>query len=257
MARRRSTGPCFLPRACPASNASVANCPSSPTPSDSAGRLMGCRVRPACQSSLRPCPESSCGNDPFWRFYRGGPPAKHRYPRPTDPAKERFVDGLGSRHEVFRCGDESFVNRLHSLACQRPGVLDSLRSIGVSIRSNDASRPIFLFEIRVLWVVVILGFLLGVEIVKIPKELVEATAARHRHSLRFGSMSGLGQVLLVAFRTKRGRSAATPLPPPGPPTRDVLADSAAPCTALPAPRWRARAQPRFRRPFGTYSRSRG
>ena len=57
---------------------------------------------------------------------------------------------------------------------ERTGVLDLLRPVGLRPAVDDAARPEALLEGRVLGVVLVLGLLLGVQVVEVAEELVEA-----------------------------------------------------------------------------------
>ena len=88
-------------------------------------------------------------------------------------------------NSTVRAGDV-VVDRLHALSVQRAGVLDGLLadtaearilSRVVDIRRfavQHATRPKVLPEHRLLWIVGILRLLLGVEVVQVAVELVEA-----------------------------------------------------------------------------------
>ena len=93
-------------------------------------------------------------------------------------------------HEVERRREELFVHRFHPLAGERAGVLDGLladlaehridrRVVLVGrLALHHAARTEFLFELRVLRVVGVLRLLLGVEVIEIAEELVEAVHRR-------------------------------------------------------------------------------
>ena len=79
------------------------------------------------------------------------------------------------RHEVDRGGGRLVVDRLHPLAVQRAGVLD----LAVGRRLEHAARRIGLDEIGVvLRPVGPLRLLLGVEVIEVAEELVEAVVGR-------------------------------------------------------------------------------
>ena len=90
------------------------------------------------------------------------------------PKEEGFVLFCGTLHEVEGLLVHFLVNGLHTLLGERSGVLDA--TVGKAV--YDAAGAEFLFEIGVLRVVGILGFLLGVEVVEISKKLVEAVVGR-------------------------------------------------------------------------------
>ena len=70
------------------------------------------------------------------------------------------------------------VDGLHALLRQRPGVLDLLPALAVGPAVQHAARAEALLERRVLRVVRILGLFLGVEVVEVAEELVEAVHRR-------------------------------------------------------------------------------
>ena len=109
--------------------------------------------------------------------------AAHRFPHVGEgmhaggvhPGEERPVGSHLPRHEVDRRCGGLVVDRLHPLAVQRPGVLD----LAVGGRLENAAGRIGLDESRiVLRIVGSLRLLLGVEVVKIAEELVEAVIGR-------------------------------------------------------------------------------
>jgi hypothetical protein len=72
---------------------------------------------------------------------------------------------------------ELLVAGLHALLGQRAGVLDALGAVGVRPGADDAAGTEPLAEVRELLgrrVVGVLGLLLGVEVVEVAEELVEA-----------------------------------------------------------------------------------
>ena len=101
--------------------------------------------------------------------------------RRVEPHEERGVAVLGGAHEAQRLGEDLLVDGLHPLAGERAGVLDALRSVTVGPRVDHAAGSEALAEVRelrVARVVVLLGFLLGVEVVEVAEELVEAMHRR-------------------------------------------------------------------------------
>ena len=58
------------------------------------------------------------------------------------------------------------------------GVLDLLRAVGVGPGVEDAARPELLLELGILRVVGVLRLLLGVQVIEIAEELVEAVRRR-------------------------------------------------------------------------------
>ena len=79
-----------------------------------------------------------------------------------------------SSRKCRACDHHLVVDGLHPLLRQRPGVLDLLPALAVGPAVQHASRPEPLPELGVLRVVRILGFFLGVEVVEVAEELVEA-----------------------------------------------------------------------------------
>ena len=108
----------------------------------------------------------------------------------VDPAEERLAVLVLSLDQVLRRGDELVVARLHALAGERAGVLDLLLADPAPARLlgrvvlvgrpavQHASRPEPLLEPRVLRIVLVLRVLLGVEVIKVAEELVEAVHRR-------------------------------------------------------------------------------
>ena len=70
------------------------------------------------------------------------------------------------------------VDGLHALLGQRAGVLDLLAALAVGPAVQHAARPEVLLELRVLRIVRILRLFLGVEVIEIAEELVEAVQRR-------------------------------------------------------------------------------
>ena len=96
--------------------------------------------------------------------------------RGVQPDEERGVAVLGLAHEAQGLGDHLVVDRLHPLLGERPGVLDALGAVVVGPGVDDPSRAEVLAEVRELLlgrVVLLLGLLLGVEVVQVAEELIE------------------------------------------------------------------------------------
>ena len=91
------------------------------------------------------------------------------------PEEERLVAvcAVSSRYSSVRAVD-LVVDGLHALARERAGVLDLLRAVGLRPAVDHAARAEALLEGRVLGVVLVLGLLLGVQVVEVAEELVEA-----------------------------------------------------------------------------------
>ena len=93
-------------------------------------------------------------------------------------------------HEVERGGQELLVHRFHPLPGERTGVFDCLLADLAKHRIDrrivlvgrfaldDAARPELLPEIRVFRVVGVFGLFLGVQVIQIAEELVEAVHRR-------------------------------------------------------------------------------
>ena len=85
------------------------------------------------------------------------------------------------RMKPQRRSSELVVDGLHPLLGQRAGVLDALGAVAVRPGVQDAARAEVLAEVREVLVgrvVVELGLLLGVEVVEVAEELVEAVHGR-------------------------------------------------------------------------------
>ena len=74
--------------------------------------------------------------------------------------------------------EEFLVDRLHALLGQRAGVLDRLPALAVGLALQDAARAELLLEFRVLGIVLVLRLLLGVKVIEVAEELVEAVHRR-------------------------------------------------------------------------------
>src|SRR5262249_14829446 len=108
----------------------------------------------------------------------------------VEPDKERLLVAIGAVDEIDRRLEEFRVDRLHALARERPGVLAFLFAPRTEARIvarrvgrggdafEDAARPKICAERRVLRIVLVLGLLLGVEVIKIAEELVETVHCR-------------------------------------------------------------------------------
>ena len=66
------------------------------------------------------------------------------------------------------------VDRFHALFGERAGVLDLLPAFAVGPAMQHAARSEPLVECRILRIVRILGLLLGIEVIEVAEELVEA-----------------------------------------------------------------------------------
>jgi hypothetical protein len=101
--------------------------------------------------------------------------------RGVEPHEERRVGLVLAADEVGGGVAELLVTGLHPLLRERAGVLDPLGAVGVRPGPDDAPRSEPLPEVgEVLLggVVVVLGLLLGVEVVEVAEELVEPVCRR-------------------------------------------------------------------------------
>ena len=96
------------------------------------------------------------------------------------PAEERLA-GLGlAGDEILGGGDGFLVDGFHAFLGQRAGVFDGLAALAVGLAAEHTAGAKDLFECfsagqhHVAWVVLVLRFFLGVEVVEIAKELIEA-----------------------------------------------------------------------------------
>ena len=99
---------------------------------------------------------------------------------------------MGAVDEVERGFEEFLVDRLHALLGQRPGVLAFLLApraearvlagrLGVGRHAfQDAARAELRLELWVLRIVRVLRLFLGIEVVEIAEELVEAVHGRQK-----------------------------------------------------------------------------
>ena len=90
------------------------------------------------------------------------------------PHEERLVRGVGFVDEPQRMLGDLVVDGLHPLLRERASVDDGLATVAVGLAVEHPARPVPLLELGVLRVVGVLGFLLGVEVVEVAEELVEA-----------------------------------------------------------------------------------
>ena len=108
------------------------------------------------------------------------------HPGPVPPDEEGLALVHGGPHECFGRVEELLVHRLHPLRGQRASVLDALLAdhaeagiLGrVLLRRrpgvHDPARAELRGERRIVWIVRIFRFLLGIEVVEVAQELVEA-----------------------------------------------------------------------------------
>ena len=90
------------------------------------------------------------------------------------PDEEGLVGAVGLLDEAHGPVGDVFVDGLHPLPGERPGVLDA----AVREAMDDAARPEPLPEVRGLGIVGELGLLFGVQVVEVSIELVEAVVRR-------------------------------------------------------------------------------
>src|SRR5215831_17527592 len=101
--------------------------------------------------------------------------------RGVEPHEERCARRVLAFDEVARRGQELLIDGLHALFSQRSGVLDALCAVWVGPAVQYTTRAIVLPEIRkVLLRRIIAQFrlLLGVQVIEVAKELVEAVLRR-------------------------------------------------------------------------------
>ena len=104
----------------------------------------------------------------------------------VEPAEERLAGGLLSFHEVDGCGRGLVVDGFHPLLGQRPGIFDGLLAdlaeawidrgiVAISrLAFQDAARTELGKVAWVLWIVRQFRLFLGIEVVEIAEELIEA-----------------------------------------------------------------------------------
>ena len=114
----------------------------------------------------------------------------HMHARRVEVAEPRRVCLVLAVDEIDRRADEFLVHRLHPLGVKRAGVFDHLladppvggidgRIVGVAGPAFEhAARPELGPELRILGVIRILRLFLGVEMVEIAEEFVEAVYGR-------------------------------------------------------------------------------
>src|SRR5258707_12469793 len=108
----------------------------------------------------------------------------------VEPDEERLAVADGAVDEVRRGLEKLFVDRLHALLGERPGVLAFLLAPGTEAGivarrvgcCRDALENAARTELRpgvwIFWIVGILGLLLGVEMIEVAEEHVEAVHRR-------------------------------------------------------------------------------
>ena len=99
----------------------------------------------------------------------------------VEPYEEWLAGVVGGLDELLGRRDELLVAGLHPLPGQGPGVLDLLATLAVRPAVQHAAGPVLLLELgEVLRVRIVhfLGFLLGVQVIQVAEELVEAVHGR-------------------------------------------------------------------------------
>jgi hypothetical protein len=103
-----------------------------------------------------------------------------------EPDEKRLFVLMRAINKAKGGPDEFLIDRLHALLGQRSGVFAFLfapgteagifaRGVGRCGKAfQDPARTEFGFEGRVFWIVGVFGLILGVEVIKIAKELIEA-----------------------------------------------------------------------------------
>ena len=93
--------------------------------------------------------------------------------------EEEWLVRLGLRlHPVERLFGDLLVDGFHALLGQRTGIDNRLSSLAIGLAVEHAARPELLLERRVLGVIRQFRFFLGVEVIKIAEEFVEAMHRR-------------------------------------------------------------------------------
>ena len=101
--------------------------------------------------------------------------------RGVHPEEERLALIMLALDEVDGAVDDLVVDRLHPLLRQRAGVLDLLLAAASHPAAKHPTRPEALLEVREVLgvrIVRVLRLLLGVQVVEVAEELVEAVARR-------------------------------------------------------------------------------
>ena len=110
--------------------------------------------------------------------------------RRVEPHEERLLVAYRAVDEILRGLHKFFVNRLHALPGQRPGILALLLAPGAKAgivagrisRGRDAfehsARAELREEARVFRIVGVFGFFFGIQVIKVAEEHVEAVDCR-------------------------------------------------------------------------------
>ena len=107
-----------------------------------------------------------------------------------EPNEEGLLVSVRAVDEVDRGGEELLVDGLHALLGERPGILAFLLAPRAEARIvaqrvgggghalQDAARTELRSEGGVLWIIGMLGLVLGVQVIEVAEELVEAVHGR-------------------------------------------------------------------------------
>src|SRR5215470_845695 len=98
----------------------------------------------------------------------------HVHARGVEPDEERLARLRRLVHEGALRGEDLLVDGGHACPGERAGVVDLLTALAVRPGVKDAAGSVLLPEVRILGVVVALWLLLGVEVIEVAEELVEA-----------------------------------------------------------------------------------
>ena len=110
------------------------------------------------------------GNAAQFLLYMGA----EMHARPVPPHEERLFRFVSPVDEVEGAGQRLLVDRLHTLLGQRAGVLD----LAVRERPDDAAGPESFPELRILGIILILGFFFSIEVIEVAEKLVETVIGR-------------------------------------------------------------------------------
>ena len=94
------------------------------------------------------------------------------------PGEKGLVGLVGPLHEVDCRVSELVVRCLHTLSRHGTGILNLLTTLAVSPAVDNATRAKLLPKFRILWIVVTLRFLLGIEVIEVAEEFVKAVDRR-------------------------------------------------------------------------------
>ncbi len=131
--------------------------------------------------------------------------------RRVPPDEERLVAGRCFLEVLERPRGHLVVDGLHALLRERASVLDLLGAVGHRPAVDDAARAEALAELGILRVVLVLRLFLGVEVVEVAEELVEAV-------VRGQVLVAVAEVVLaelrgrVAVRLEQARRSSGPQP---------------------------------------------